>query len=120
MFIQQKMSTPANSDPRQAQTNQILLWTMPVMFGFFTLQFPAGLGIYILFSNVLGIVIQYYIAPDQSKAALASLASLTSVFSTARVLDSPDFSRESQPDGVSATAGFSGFAGFFEPKMLNT
>ncbi len=80
MFIQQKMSTPPNPDPRQAQTNQILLWTMPVMFGFFTLQFPAGLGIYILFSNILGIVIQYYIAPEQSKAALASLASLTSIF----------------------------------------
>ncbi len=61
MWVQQKMMTPETSDPRQAQTNQIMLWMMPVMFGFFTLQFPAGLGIYILFSNLIGVAIQYFI-----------------------------------------------------------
>ncbi len=76
MFIQQKMSTPVSTDPRQAQTNQIMLWTMPVMFGFFTLQFPAGLGLYILFSNVLGIAIQYFVSPVQSREALVSLTTL--------------------------------------------
>lgn len=76
MFIQQKLTTPASTDPRQAQTNQIMLWTMPVMFGYFTLLFPAGLGIYILFSNILGIIIQYFIAPEQSKEALLSMTSL--------------------------------------------
>jgi YidC/Oxa1 family membrane protein insertase len=75
MFIQQKMSTPPSTDPRQAQTNQIMLWTMPVMFGFFTLQFPSGLGLYILFSNVLGIAIQYFVSPKQSREALVSLTS---------------------------------------------
>lgn len=76
MFVQQKMSTMPSTDARQAQTNAIMLWTMPVMFGFFTLQFPAGLGIYILFSNILGIAIQYFISPQQSKEALASMTSL--------------------------------------------
>ena len=76
MWVQQKMSTAVSTDPRQAQTNAIMLWTMPVMFGFFTLQFPAGLGVYILFSNVLGIAIQYFISPQQSKEALASMTSL--------------------------------------------
>ena len=55
MWVQQKMMTPQSVDPRQAQTNQIMLWMMPIMFGFFTLQFPAGLGIYILFSNLIGL-----------------------------------------------------------------
>ena len=61
MWVQQKMMTPQSVDPRQAQTNQIMLWMMPIMFGFFTLQFPAGLGIYILFSNLIGVAIQYFV-----------------------------------------------------------
>jgi membrane protein insertase Oxa1/YidC/SpoIIIJ len=28
---------------------------MPIMFGFFSLQFPAGLSIYFILSNVIGI-----------------------------------------------------------------
>jgi len=61
MWLQQKMTTIRSTDPRQAQTNQIMLWMMPVMFGFFTFQFPAGLAVYILFSNIVGIVIQYFV-----------------------------------------------------------
>lgn len=76
MWLQQKLTTPASPDPRQAQTNAIMLWTMPIMFGFFTLQFPAGLGIYILFSNVLGIAVQYFIAPEQSREAFRSMTSI--------------------------------------------
>jgi YidC/Oxa1 family membrane protein insertase len=75
MWLQQKMTTPSSTDPRQAQTNAIMLWTMPVMFGFFSLQFPSGLALYILFSNVLGIAIQYFISPQQSREAVASMAS---------------------------------------------
>jgi len=61
LWLQQKMTTVRSTDPRQAQTNQIMLWMMPVMFGFFTFQFPAGLAVYILFSNLIGIVIQYFV-----------------------------------------------------------
>jgi len=61
MWLQQKMTTVRSTDPRQSQTNQIMLWMMPVMFGFFTFQFPAGLAVYILFSNLVGIVIQYFV-----------------------------------------------------------
>jgi len=60
MWLQQRMTTVRSTDPRQAQTNQIMLWMMPVMFGFFTFQFPAGLAVYILFSNLIGIAIQYF------------------------------------------------------------
>jgi YidC/Oxa1 family membrane protein insertase len=65
MFLQQKMTTNPSTDPRQKQTNQMMLWMMPIMFGAFTWQFPAGLAVYILFSNVIGVVIQYYVSGKQ-------------------------------------------------------
>jgi len=63
MWLQQKMTTGSqkNLDPRQAQTNQMMLWMLPIMFGVFTWQFPSGLALYFLFSNIIGIVIQYYV-----------------------------------------------------------
>ena len=61
MWVMQKMSTPLAADPRQQSTNRMLLWMMPVMFGFFTLSLPAGLPLYWLVSNVIGIVIQYFV-----------------------------------------------------------
>ena len=65
MFLQQKMTTNPTADPRQKQTNQMMLWMMPIMFGAFTWQFPAGLAVYILFSNVIGVLIQYYVSGKQ-------------------------------------------------------
>ena len=60
-FAQQKVSMFKSSDPRQEQTNRMMLWMMPVMFGFFTLSFPAGLATYIIFSNIAGFFIQIYV-----------------------------------------------------------
>ena len=60
-FAQQKVSMFKSSDPRQEQTNKMMLWMMPVMFGFFTLSFPAGLATYIIFSNIAGFFIQIYV-----------------------------------------------------------
>lgn len=67
MWLQQKMTTgnQTATTPQQQQTNQIMLWMLPIMFGFFTFQFPAGLAVYILFSNLVGIVIQYYVGGRQ-------------------------------------------------------
>ncbi len=65
MFVQQKMTTNPTSDPRQKSTNQMMLWMMPIMFGAFTWQFPAGLAVYILFSNLIGVLIQYYVGGKQ-------------------------------------------------------
>ena len=55
MFIQQKM-TPTTGDPAQAK----MLLLMPVMFTFFFLNFPSGLVLYWLVSNILSIAHQYY------------------------------------------------------------
>jgi len=61
MWLQQKMMTQPSSDPQQAQMNQTMQIMMPVMFGFFTLQFSSGLAIYFIISNSIGILMQLLI-----------------------------------------------------------
>ncbi len=61
MWVQQKMVVMPTTDPRQASQNQIMLWMMPLMFAFLTLQFPSGLALYWVVSNILSIVFQYYV-----------------------------------------------------------
>ncbi len=61
MWVQQKMVTPATTDPTQQAQSKMMLWMMPLMFAFLTLQFPAGLSLYWVISNIITIVIQYYV-----------------------------------------------------------
>ena len=71
MFLQQKLMTPATQKNKQSQgkkqdegpmagMTQSMQWTMPIMFGFFSLQFQAGLSIYFVLSNIIGIGQGYY------------------------------------------------------------
>lgn len=61
-FVQQRMTTPtsASADPQQQSVNQTMMWMMPLMFAFFTLQFPSGLALYWTATNVVGIAMQYF------------------------------------------------------------
>jgi len=61
MWVQQKMVTPANPDPKQKSTTGMMLWMMPILFTFLSLQFPSGLALYWVTSNVISIVIQYFV-----------------------------------------------------------
>lgn len=61
MWLQQKMVTPKTADPRQQAQSTMMLWVMPLMFAFLTLQFPSGLALYWVISNIISIVMQYYI-----------------------------------------------------------
>ena len=61
MWMQQKMMTMPTADPRQQSMSRTMLWLMPLMFAFFTLQFPGGLALFWLVSNIIGIVMQYFI-----------------------------------------------------------
>jgi YidC/Oxa1 family membrane protein insertase len=61
MWMMQKMTMMPAADPRQESTNRMMLWMMPLMFGFFTTQFQAGLAVYWVVSNVIGITIQGFI-----------------------------------------------------------
>ena len=65
-WAQQKMTTMPSSDPRQASTNNMMLWMMPLMLGFFSLSFPSGLALYWIVSNVIGVATQYFITGDWS------------------------------------------------------
>ena len=61
MFLMQKTTTMPSADPRQAQTNRMMLWMMPIMFGFFTTTFPSGLALYWVVSNIVGMIIQGFV-----------------------------------------------------------
>ena len=61
MWIQQKMVTPATADPQQRSQAELMLWMMPLMFGFLAMSFPSGLALYWAISNVISIVMQYFI-----------------------------------------------------------
>jgi YidC/Oxa1 family membrane protein insertase len=61
-WLQQKLTTPptgATGDPQAAQMTQSMTVTMPLMFGFFAMQMPAGLSIYFIVSNLIGMAIQW-------------------------------------------------------------
>ena len=68
MFLQQKLMAPpsqaankndkkksAPDDNPAAQMQQSMLYTMPLMFGFFAMSFGSGLAIYFVISNIIGI-----------------------------------------------------------------
>jgi YidC/Oxa1 family membrane protein insertase len=59
--LSQKVLQPAQSDdPAQQQTQQILKF-LPLMIGWFSLNVPAGLGVYWVINNLLSTGQQYYI-----------------------------------------------------------
>jgi YidC/Oxa1 family membrane protein insertase len=61
MYIQQKMAMVRTTDPKQQSMNRMMLWMMPLLFAFFTLQFPSGLALFWVVSNIIGIVMQYFV-----------------------------------------------------------
>lgn len=60
-WVQQKMATLPTGDPRQEATNRMMGTMMPFMMGYFTVFFPSGLALYWLVSNVISIIIQYFV-----------------------------------------------------------
>jgi len=61
MWLSQKMVTPRTGDPKQQAQSRMMLWMMPMMFAFITMQFPSGLALYWVVSNVIQIGMQYFI-----------------------------------------------------------
>lgn len=58
-WIVQKMMTPPTQDPQQQAMSSMMMF-MPIMFGFFAFQVPAGLVLYWVASNLFSIVQQYF------------------------------------------------------------
>ncbi len=59
MWLLQKMSTQPSADPQAQSMNRIMLWAMPLVFGFFSLSLPSGLSLYWVASNIISMVMQY-------------------------------------------------------------
>ncbi len=62
-WLQTKLSLTQTSmaSPQTAQTNQMMLWLMPIMFAWFTLSVPSGLAVYWTATNIIGIVMNYFV-----------------------------------------------------------
>ena len=60
-WVQQKMTQMPSPDPRQQSSQTMMLWMMPIFLGAFSLQWPSGLPLYWVVSNIIGIAIQYFI-----------------------------------------------------------
>jgi YidC/Oxa1 family membrane protein insertase len=67
-------TTQNSDDPTQAVMKQMNT-IMPVMFGFFALQFPAGLALYWVTNNVLT-YIQYFVLNRAGATAPMALAAV--------------------------------------------
>jgi YidC/Oxa1 family membrane protein insertase len=61
MWLSQKMVTPAVTDPQQRAQGQMMLWIMPLMFGFIAMSLPSGLALYWIVSNIFSIAVQYFV-----------------------------------------------------------
>jgi len=59
MWLSQKMVTPSVSDPQQKAQSQMMLWMMPLLFGFITMNMPSGLALYWVASNVFSMAVQF-------------------------------------------------------------
>ena len=62
MWLQSKMATPSGADPQAQSMNQSMTVMMPLMFGFFSLNFSTGLSLYFIVSNIIGIITQGFIS----------------------------------------------------------
>ncbi len=59
-WVQQRMMTPPTDDPQQRMQNQ-MMQLMPLMVLWFGLSFSAGLALYWVTQNLVGIVQQYFL-----------------------------------------------------------
>ena len=60
-YVQQRMTITPNASPQQQQQQQMMTWLLPMMLVFFTLNLPAGVGVYWVVSNVFSLIASYYV-----------------------------------------------------------
>jgi YidC/Oxa1 family membrane protein insertase len=62
-WLQTKMTgSPGGGDAQGASMTQSMTLMMPLMFGFFSLNFSTGLSFYFIVSNIIGIITQGFIS----------------------------------------------------------
>ena len=60
-YLQQRMVITPNASPQQQQQQQMMSWLLPMMLVFFTLNLPAGVGVYWVVSNIFSLFASYYV-----------------------------------------------------------
>lgn len=105
MWFLQKMSTQPALDPQQQSTNRIMLWLMPLMFGFFALTLPSGLSVYWISSNIISMVLQYRVT-GWGTLSVPSLPFLRK--KTPLPADAPENAGEASGRGEKAGTGSAG------------
>jgi YidC/Oxa1 family membrane protein insertase len=59
-YVVQKVSTMPPTDEKQAAQASMMNMMMPLIFGWFTLTLPSGLGLYYVLSNLIQLGMQYF------------------------------------------------------------
>jgi len=59
MWILMKMSITGTVSAQQQSANRVLLWAVPLLFGFMAFVLPSGLSLYWVVSNMIGMIQQY-------------------------------------------------------------
>jgi YidC/Oxa1 family membrane protein insertase len=77
-YLQSKimmMMNPQQNDPNNpaADMTKSMLYTMPIMMGFFSISMPAGLGLYWTISNIFGIIQQVVLQKHYKKKFMAEV-----------------------------------------------
>ncbi|HEY4689788.1 MAG TPA: YidC/Oxa1 family membrane protein insertase [Anaerolineae bacterium] len=72
-YLQQKLMTPPNADPTAAATSRQMNIMMPLLFGWFAMQYSSGLSIYFIITNIIGVV-QYSFIGRRLTPATATAA----------------------------------------------
>ena len=60
-WIQQRMMLQPTNDPQQRQMNQIMQF-LPIMIVVFAWAYPSGLAVYWVTSNIIMMIMQYFIS----------------------------------------------------------
>lgn len=60
MYTMQKLTQMPTTDEKQRAQQNMMNLMLPLMFGFFTIQWPSALGLYWALSNVISMVTQYF------------------------------------------------------------
>ncbi|MDE2939038.1 MAG: YidC/Oxa1 family membrane protein insertase [Chloroflexota bacterium] len=101
-FVQQKMTMTPSPDPRQQSSQNMMLWMIPIFLGFFSLQWPSGLPLYWIVSNVIGVGIQYFITGWGPLFPLIPRSAPAASRSTQSAVDDTA-SEENENDGIRRT-----------------
>lgn len=60
MYTMQKLTQVPTTDEKQRAQQNMMNLMLPLLFGFFTIQWPSALGLYWALSNVISMVIHYF------------------------------------------------------------